>query len=233
MLIVKKLCVKMTEEENLEEDTVVEDESIKNLAISADKPVIILSMELMAMNLRLNIEHMTEHYEYVQQVRDRLMEDIQNEKRVYILASGRSAMVGQMFQTRLEHFGVECRFITNTRSVPRVREDDTIIVISGSGTTPIIKAMLETYLVYNPYVIVITSYPRSVIGKFGDVTVKLKGRTKSDLERRSQGLDSTLAPEGTAFEQAALAFLDGIVAELAVSLHRDEKSLLEEHNQGL
>jgi len=42
-----------------------------------------------------------------------------------------------------------------------------------------------------------------------------------------------LAPEGTAFEQAALAFLDGIVAELAVSLHRDEKSLLDQHNQGL
>ena len=54
-----------------------------------------------------------------------------------------------------------------------------------------------------------------------------------DLERRDLGLDSTLAPEGTAFEHAALAFLDGVVAELAVSLHKDEESLLSEHNQGL
>ncbi len=223
----------MSKDKNSKKEKIVADESIKNLAISADKPVIILSMELMAINLRENINHMTEHYEYVQHVRDRLMQDIQNKRRVYILASGRSAMIGQMFQTRLEHFGVECRFITNTRSVPRLREDDTIIVISGSGTTPIVKAMLETYLVYNPFVIVITSYPTSVIGRLGDVTVKLKGRTKSDLERRSKGLDSTLAPEGTAFEQASLAFLDGIVAELAVSLHRDEKSLLDEHNQAL
>ncbi|MCK5304007.1 MAG: 6-phospho-3-hexuloisomerase, partial [Candidatus Heimdallarchaeota archaeon] len=99
--------------------------------------------------------------------------------------------------------------------------------------TPIVKAMLETYLIYNPFVIVLTSYPQSLIGRLGDVTVKLKGRTKSDLNRRSKGLDSTLAPEGTAFEQAALAFLDGIVAELAVSLHRDEKSLSELHNQGV
>lgn len=223
----------MAENNNSKKEKIVSDESIKNLAISADKPVIILSMELMVSNLQENILHMTEHYEYVQQVRDRLMQDIQNKKRVYILASGRSAMIGQMFQTRLEHFGVESRFITNTRSVPRLREDDTIIVISGSGTTPIVKAMLETYLVFNPYVIVVTSYPNSVIGRLGDVTVKLKGRTKSDLERRSMGLDSTLAPEGTAFEQASLAFLDGIVAELAVSLHRDEKSLLDEHNQAL
>ncbi len=223
----------MSKESEIDKEKIVKDESIKNLADSADKPVIILSMELMASNLNENIKHMTEHYEFVQQVRDRLMLDIQTKKRVYILASGRSAMIGQMFQTRLEHFGVECRFITNTRSVPRLREDDTITVISGSGTTPIVKAMLETYLVYNPYVIVITSFPNSVIGRLGDVTVKLKGRTKSDLERRDQGLDSTLAPEGTAFEQAALAFLDGIVAELAVSLHRDEKSLYDEHNQAL
>ena len=210
------------------------DERIKKLANrQSEHSAIILAMKLMVDNLNTNIQHMTEHYEYVQQVRDRLLSDIQNSKRIYILASGRSAMVGQMFQTRLEHFGVECRFITNTRSVPRLKEEDSIIVISGSGTTPIVKAMLETYLIYNPFVIVLTSYPQSLIGRLGDVTVKLKGRTKSDLNRRSKGLDSTLAPEGTAFEQAALAFLDGIVAELAVSLHRDEKSLSALHNQGV
>jgi 6-phospho-3-hexuloisomerase len=212
---------------------VLSDDSIKSLASYTERPVIFRALELMVENLEENIAHMSEHYEYVQQVRDRLLEDILSKKRIYILASGRSAMVGQMFQTRLEHFGVESRFITNTRSVPRLREGDSIIVISGSGTTPIVKAMVETYLVYNPFVIVLTSYPNSVIGRLGDVTVKLKGRTKSDLERRSRGLDSTLAPEGTAFEHAALAFLDGVVAELAVSLHRDEASLLEEHNQGL
>jgi 6-phospho-3-hexuloisomerase len=218
---------------NSNKKKVVSDESIKKLASYTEKPAIFRAMELMVSNLQDNIMHMTEHYEYVQQVRDRLMVDIETKRRIYILASGRSAYVGQMFQTRLEHFGVESRFITNTRSVPRLREDDTIIVISGSGTTPIVKAMLETYFAYNPFVIVITSYPNSVIGRLGNVTVKLKGRTKSDLERRDLGLDSTLAPEGTAFEQAALAFLDGIVAELAVSLHRDEKSLLDQHNQGL
>ncbi|MCG3221814.1 MAG: hypothetical protein H7641_10580 [Candidatus Heimdallarchaeota archaeon] len=106
-------------------------------------------------------------------------------------------------------------------------------MISGSGTTPIVKAMLETYLIYNPFVIVLTSYVHSLIGRLGNVTIKLKGRTKSDLERRDLGLDSTLAPEGTAFEHAALAFLDGVVAELAVSLHKDEQSLLNQHNQGL
>ena len=195
--------------------------------------VIFQAMEFMINNLRENIEHMQKHYEYVQALRDRLIEDIQNKRRIFILASGRSAMVGQMFQTRLEHFGVECRFITNSRSVPKLREGETIIVISGSGTTPIVKAMLETYLIDNPFVIVITSYPLSVIGRLGDITVKLTGRTKKDLERRSQGLDSTLAPEGTAFEQAALAFLDGLVVELATALKVDEASMLALHNQGV
>ncbi|MHA1954548.1 MAG: SIS domain-containing protein [Candidatus Heimdallarchaeaceae archaeon] len=212
---------------------VIDSESVKYLTSDTTKPVIFKALELMVKNLQENIDHMGEHYEYVQQIRDRLMEDIRLKKRIYILASGRSAMVGQMLQTRLEHFGVESRFITNTRSVPRLKEEDTIIVISGSGTTPIVKAMLETYLIFNPFVIVLTSYVHSLIGRLGNVTIKLKGRTKSDLERRDLGLDSTLAPEGTAFEHAALAFLDGVVAELAVSLHKDEESLLNQHNQGL
>lgn len=209
------------------------DEKIDRLATFEGDLALFRAMELMIENLQDNLQHMKEHEEYVKAVRDRLVDDIQKKRRIFVLASGRSAMVGQMFQTRLEHFGVQSRFITNTRSVPKVREEDTIIVISGSGTTPIVKAMLETYLIYNPFVIVITSYPLSLIGRLGDVTVKLKGRTKKDIARREKGLDSTLAPEGTAFEQAALAFLDGIVAELAVTLHRDEKSLLREHNQGI
>lgn len=224
---------KKEEKKETTDKEVIDSESIKYLTSDATKPVIFKALELMVKNLQENIDHMTEHYEYVQQIRDRLMEDIKQKKRIYILASGRSAMVGQMLQTRLEHFGVESRFITNTRSVPRLKEGDTIIVISGSGTTPIVKAMLETYLIYNPFVIVLTSYVHSLIGRLGNVTIKLKGRTKSDLERRDLGLDSTLAPEGTAFEHAALAFLDGVVAELAVSLHKDEQSLLNQHNQGL
>jgi len=211
----------------------VNDDRINRLATYEGDLALFRAMELMIENLQDNLQHMKEHEEYVKAVRDRLVDDIQEKRRIFVLASGRSAMVGQMFQTRLEQFGVQSRFITNTRSVPKVSEGDTIIVISGSGTTPIVKAMLETYLIYNPFVIVITSYPLSLIGRLGDVTVKLKGRTKKDIERREKGLDSTLAPEGTAFEQAALAFLDGIVAELAVTLHRDEKSLLEEHNQGV
>ncbi len=218
---------------NLGRSKHISDDRIDRLATFEGDLALFRAMELMIENLQDNLQHMKEHEEYVKAVRDRLVDDIQEKRRIFVLASGRSAMVGQMFQTRLEHFGVQSRFITNTRSVPKVSEGDTIIVISGSGTTPIVKAMLETYLIYNPFVIVITSYPLSFIGRLGDVTVKLKGRTKKDIARREKGLDSTLAPEGTAFEQAALAFLDGIVAELAVTLHRDEKSLLREHNQGI
>ncbi|MCK4845954.1 MAG: SIS domain-containing protein [Candidatus Heimdallarchaeota archaeon] len=217
---------------NLGRSQHISDDRIDRLANFEGDLALFRAMELMIENLQDNLQHMKEHEEYVKAVRDRLVDDIQEKRRIFVLASGRSAMVGQMFQTRLEHFGVQSRFITNTRSVPKVSEGDTIIVISGSGTTPIVKAMLETYLIYNPFVIVITSYPLSLIGRLGDVTVKLKGRTKKDIARREKGLDSTLAPEGTAFEQAALAFLDGIVAELAVTLHRDEKSLLKEHSQG-
>ncbi len=67
---------------------VVSDERIKKLANYTEKPAIFRAMELMVSNLQDNIQHMTEHYEYVQQVRDRLMDDIENKRRIYILASG-------------------------------------------------------------------------------------------------------------------------------------------------
>ncbi|MHA1116292.1 MAG: SIS domain-containing protein [Candidatus Heimdallarchaeum aukensis] len=210
------------------------DESKNKESLTENKDLIIFrAIELMIDNLKKNVEHMRKHHEYVTAVRDRLLDDIKNERRIFILASGRSAMVGQMFQTRLEHLGAESRFITNSRSVPRVKEGETIVVISGSGTTPIVKAVLETYLIWNPFVIVITSYPLSVIGRLGDVTVKLIGRTKTDLARREIGLDSTLTPEGTMFESAALSFLDGIVAELAIALNLTEASMFDKHNQGI
>ncbi|MCG3221810.1 MAG: hypothetical protein H7641_10560, partial [Candidatus Heimdallarchaeota archaeon] len=113
---------KKEEKKETTDKEVIDSESIKYLTSDATKPVIFKALELMVKNLQENIDHMTEHYEYVQQIRDRLMEDIKQKKRIYILASGRSAMVGQMLQTRLEHFGVESRFITNTRSVPRLKE---------------------------------------------------------------------------------------------------------------
>ncbi len=212
---------------------------IKNKKLNEEDPddnrdmIIFQAIELMINNLKKNVEHMSKHKEYVRAVRDRLLTDIKEHRRIFILASGRSAMVGQMFQTRLEHLGAESRFITNSRSVPAVKEGETILVISGSGTTPIVKAVLETYLVWNPFVIVITSYPYSVIGRLGDVTVKLIGRTKTDIERREKGLDSVLTPEGTMFESAALAFLDGIIAELAISLNLTEETLFTQHNQGI
>ncbi len=210
--------------------TIISEKKLKELT-SSGKPIILQAIALMKKNLDENLRHLEKHFEYVQSVRDRLLSDIRSKNRIFILASGRSAMVGQMFQTRLEHFGVECRFLTNSRSVPKVREGETILVVSGSGTTPIVKAMLESYLTVNPHVIVITSYPLSVIGRLGDTTVKLVGRTKEDLVRRDQGLDSTLAPEGTMFEAAALTFLDGIIAELAVALHLGSDDLYEQHNQ--
>ncbi len=209
------------------------DEPLKVLASEKEKPIIIRAMELIISNLQSNVEHIQEHFHYVQAVRERLMEDMRKKRRIFILASGRSSFVGQSFQTRLEHMDIECRFITNTHSVPKVREGETIIVISGSGTTPIVKAMLEAYLTSNPFVIVITSYPQSVIGRLGDLTVKLKGRAKTDLKRRNLGLDSTLAPEGTMFESAAQTFLDGIIAELAIALHLNEESLASHHNQAV
>ncbi|GAH39312.1 unnamed protein product, partial [marine sediment metagenome] len=60
--------------------------------------------------------------------------------------------------------------------------NDILIVLSGSGTTSIVVSLLKNYVnTAKPFgIISITSHPETIIGRVGDITIKLKGRTKRD-----------------------------------------------------
>ncbi|MFX1566183.1 MAG: 6-phospho-3-hexuloisomerase, partial [Promethearchaeota archaeon] len=106
-----------------------------------------------------------------------------------------------------------------------------LLVISGSGRTAIVKAIIESYLDQNPRIISITSYPESWIGRMSDLVVKLQGRTKIDLVRKEKGEDASLTPEGTQFEIASAVFLDGVIAELARRFNKSHDDLIAAHSQ--
>jgi D-arabinose 5-phosphate isomerase GutQ len=63
----------------------------------------------------------------------------------------------------------------------------------------------------------------------GDITIKLKGRTKRD---KAVGDTAVLAPEGTMFEIAAFAYLDAVIAELAIKMGKTNDEMLKKHSQG-
>ena len=195
------------------------------------KRVLFRSMELIMKNIQANIDHLDINFKHTQKFIDLVHDGLVNNRRFFLLASGRSAFILQCFATRLVHLGAEVHIVTNLASMPALRKKDILIVLSGSGTTGIVVSLLNNYVnTVKPYgIVTITSHPETVIGRLGDITIKLKGRTKRD---KAEGDTAVLTPEGTQFEIAAFVYLDAIVAELAIKMGVTDKDLLKQHSQG-
>lgn len=211
--------------------TKVNDVQINQMA----KSVIFRSMELILKNLKDNMEHIArpKYFKYTQKFVEMVYDGLKNKRRFFLLASGRSGMILQCFATRLVHLGAEVHMITNLASIPALRRKDILIVLSGSGTTKIVVSLLETYVnTVKPFgVVAITSHPDTIIGRIGDITIKLMGRSKRDEAQNRE--EAALTPEGTMFEAAAFTYLDAIIAELAVKLGKSNKDMLKMHSEAI
>ncbi|UCD02486.1 MAG: SIS domain-containing protein [Promethearchaeota archaeon] len=192
------------------------------------------AMELMMKNLEANRIHLQKdkYFQYTQKFIELVYDGLINKRKFFLLASGRSAFILQAFSTRLVHLGASVYIVTNLASIPALSDKDILIILSGSGTTEIVVSLLKNYVnTVKPYGIVsITSHPESIIGRMGDLTIKLKGRTKRDKVR---GEDAILTPEGTNFEIAAFVYLDSIIAELAVKMGMTNEDLLKKHAESI
>ncbi|KKN28091.1 hypothetical protein LCGC14_0857810 [marine sediment metagenome] len=194
------------------------------------KRILFRSMELIMKNIEANINHLDKNFEYTQKFVNLVYDGLENNRKFFLLASGRSAFILECFATRLVHLGAEVHIVTNVASIPAMRKEDILIVLSGSGTTGIVVSLLNNYVnTIKPYgIVTITSHPETVIGRLGDITIKLKGRSKRD---KGIGDTAILSPEGTMFEQIAFCYLDAIVAELAIKMGLTNDDLLKKHSQ--
>ncbi|MGQ4873824.1 MAG: SIS domain-containing protein [Promethearchaeia archaeon] len=199
------------------------------------KRILFESMDLIVKNLIKNMEHIDKNFKYTQKFIDVCYDGIINNRRFFLLASGRSGMILQCFATRLVHLGAEVYMITNLASIPSLRKKDILIVLSGSGTTSIVVSLLNTYVnSVKPYAIIsITSHPETIVGRVADITIKLKGRTKRDRDENPNDDTAILTPEGTMFEQIAFTYLDAIIAELAIKLGKTNEDMLKKHSESI
>jgi 6-phospho-3-hexuloisomerase len=194
-----------------------------------EKRILFQAMELIMNNLKENMEHIDENFKYTQKFINVIHDGLINNRRFFLLASGRSAFILQCFATRLVHLGADVFMVTNLGNLPKLRKKDILIVLSGSGTTSIVVSLLKNYVnTVKPHAIVcITSHPSSIIGRVGDITIKILGRSKRD---HSEDNHAVLTPEGTQFEQIAFTYLDAVIAELAVKMGKTNEDLLENHS---
>ena len=154
--------------------------------------------------------------------------------KILVMGAGRSGLVGRAFAMRLLHLGYNVYVLGDT-IVPRIGDCDVVIAISGSGSTKLIVTAAEAAKKVGAKIIAITSYPDSPLGRLADIVVRIPGRTKVSrgeddyFARQILGIHEQLAPLGTLFEDTAMIFLDGVVAELMHRLGKTEEDLRAMH----
>ena len=153
--------------------------------------------------------------------------------RILVMGAGRSGLVGKAFAMRLLHLGFQV-YVLGETIVPRIKEGDVVIAISGSGRTRLIVTAAEAAKHVGAKIIALTTYPDSPLGRLADIVVRIPGRTKIAKEedyfaRQILGIHEPLAPLGTLFEDTSLVFLDGVVVELMNKLGKTEEDLRNAH----
>lgn len=147
----------------------------------------------------------------------------------FLTGAGISGLVGRIFAMRLMHLGFKVHIIGDT-TTPAVKENDLVIVISGSGKskTSEIKIAIEQ----KAKIAVITSNSNSDLAEIADIILVIPGRKKEEesisyKERRIWGLP--IAPLGTLFELSCLVILINIISYLVIKQNKTEKDLNDKH----
>ncbi len=164
---------------------------------------------------------------------DLLVDAYKREARILVMGAGRSGLVGRAFAMRLLHLGYHVAVLGDT-IIPRIRRDDIIIAISGSGRTHLIVTAAEAGKAVGAKIVALTSFHDSPLARLADIVVFVPGRTKIAKEedyfaRQILGIHEPLAPLGTLFEDTVMVLLDGVVVELMRRLGKTEEDLREIH----
>ncbi len=98
--------------------------------------------------------------------------------KIFIVGMGRSGFVARAFALRLMNLGFNVYFLGETIT-PAAEKGDLLIAISGTGTTKMILTACSAARDIGAKVIGVTSFPKSPLGQLTDLTVTVRGRTKS------------------------------------------------------
>jgi 6-phospho 3-hexuloisomerase len=165
---------------------------------------------------------------------DTLVEEILAADKIFIYGAGRSGLAARAFAMRLVHLDLNTYVIGETIT-PSTHEDDLFICLSGSGETSSVVDYARSAKKSKAKIVAITSYPKSTLAKLAGLVLVIKGKTKLDIskedyeKRQIEGQSVTLAPMGTLFEDTAMIFFDGLIAELMQKLGRSEEHMLKKH----
>ena len=163
------------------------------------------------------------------------LSEIQEAERIYVMGAGRSGLVAKAFAMRLMHLGF-ISFVVGETITPAMRQDDLLVIFSGSGRTKTIADIAETAKEIGGRIALITSNRDSRISRMADVIViienqrdQVRDETAEFEVRQMTGEHKSFAPLGTLFETAAMVFADACISRLMEVSMIDEKDLKNRH----
>lgn len=123
-----------------------------------------------------------------------------SEGRIFFTGQGRSGLAARMGAMRFMHLGYATHVVGET-TAPSIRRGDTLVVVSGSGSTPVSVGFASIARNEAAAVVLVTHQQRSPLRELSDDTVVLPAHGSEQFG-------------GTLFEQSALILLDAVVDEL-------------------
>ncbi len=192
-------------------------------------------MEYMISAIEAILENIHDAEEYLNEEDiSKFIEVITTADNIFVTGAGRSGLAAKAFAMRLMHLGLSSYVVGETIS-PAINAGDCILAISGSGETNTIVTAAKISKNRGAKVLALTSYPESSLAQLADGLIRVKGRTKVEvddenyLKRQIKGNYTSLTPLGTAFELTSLVFLDGLVSELMETMGKTEEDLKNRH----
>lgn len=158
---------------------------------------------------------------------------ITDSKRVFVMGAGRSGLASRAFAMRLVQVGLVA-YVIGEVVTPSMGKDDLFLAVSGSGSTTTVVNAAKTAKSIGSKVLAVTSYPESELGRIADNIVKVKGKTKKDIEKdyiahQIVGKHTSLTPLGTLFEDSVMIFFEGVIAALMDRLEKSAEDLRTRH----
>ncbi|RWF76016.1 MAG: SIS domain-containing protein [Mesorhizobium sp.] len=136
-------------------------------------------------------------------------------QRWFFSGQGRSGLVAQMGAMRFMHLGRTVHFVSEV-SAPSIRKGDALLIISGSGETPVSTGFARIAKAESAKIVTLTHKPAGTLAGIADVTLHIP------IEESKQF-------GGSLFEQSCLILLDSVVFGLAQQITDAHKLMLSRH----
>lgn len=118
----------------------------------------------------------------------------------FCTGQGRSGLVAQMAAMRLMHLGHHAH-VVGEATAPAITGDDTLLIVSASGTTPLSLHFAETARAVSAKVVLVTATSASPLRQLADAALEVPALTSTQFG-------------GSLFEQTALLLLDAAALAL-------------------